>query len=259
MHQTKLYPIVVSLGLLAQVGFSQSAEWPSYNGDLTATRFSPLSEINSRNVNNLRPTCTYDTGETAAFQSGLLMVQGVLYFTTYNTTYAVDASTCTLKWKYSRPGPTRGLGVNRGVAYLDGKLFRGSGDAHVFALDAATGKPAWDAALGEAANGDSVPMAPLAWNGMVFAGNAGGDNFGVTGRVYALSAADGHEIWRFNVVPDSGRARATWKNVTSRNPPTGGATWTTYSLDSAAGVLWGSTGDVAPDFLGAMHPGDNLY
>jgi alcohol dehydrogenase (cytochrome c) len=97
MDQTKLYLIVASLGLLAQAGLSQSVEWPSYNGDLSGTRFSALSEINPGNVNNLRPACTYDTGETTAFQSGLLMVQGVIYFTTYGTTYAVDASTCALK------------------------------------------------------------------------------------------------------------------------------------------------------------------
>jgi alcohol dehydrogenase (cytochrome c) len=259
MHRTELYLIVASLGLLAQGGLSQSVEWPSYNGDLSATRFSPLSEITPGNVKNLRSACTYDTGETTNFQSGLLMVQGVLYFTTYDTTYAIDASNCALKWKYSRPGPVVGLRVNRGVAYLDGKLFRGTGEARVFALDAATGQPVWEANLGAAADGDSVPMAPLAWNGMVFAGNAGGDNFGVTGRIYAFSAADGHQMWRFNVVPESGPARATWKKVSDRNPPTGGATWTSYSLDAEAGVLWISSGNAAPDFLVALHPGDNLY
>lgn len=259
MNHTKLYPIIVSLGLLAQAGRAQSLEWPSYNGDLGANRFSSLSEINAANVKNLLRSCTYDTGETTSFQSGLLMVKGVIYFTTNTATYAVDASSCALKWKYSRPGGRGGLGVNRGLAWLDGKLFRGTGDAHVFALDGTTGKPAWEASLGDGANGDSVPMAPIAWNGMVFAGNAGGDNFGVTGRVYALSASDGHELWRFNVVPESGSARATWKNVTERNPPTGGATWTSYSLDADAGVLWVSTGNVAPDFLLALHPGDNLY
>jgi alcohol dehydrogenase (cytochrome c) len=259
LYRTTLYSTVVSLGFLAQASLAQSVEWPSYNGDLSANRFSPLSEINPGNVSKLRPACTYDTGETTSFQSGLLMVQDVIYFTTYGTTYAVDASTCALKWKHSRPAPARGLGVNRGVAWLDGKLFRGAGDAHVYALDAATGQPAWEATLGDPANAESVPMAPIAWNGMVFAGNAGGDNFGVTGRIYALSAADGHELWRFNVVPDSGPARATWKNVSDRNLPTGGATWTTYSLDPDAGVLWVSTGNVAPDFLLALHPGDNLY
>jgi alcohol dehydrogenase (cytochrome c) len=258
MRRTELYLIVVSAGFLAPMGLSQSVEWPSYNGDLSATRFSPLKEITPANVKTLRPACTYDTGETTNFQTGLLMVQGVLYFTTYDNTYAVDASSCALKWKYNRPGPKGGLGVNRGAAYLDGKLFRGNG-AHVFALDAATGKAGWEADLGNPADGDSVPMAPIAWNGMVFAGNAGGDNFGVTGRIYAFSAIDGHQIWRFNVVPDSGPARDTWKKVSDRNPPTGGATWTSYSLDPETGVLWVSTGNVAPDFLIALHPGDNLY
>ncbi|SRR5579884_2490537 len=255
--QPYLFPLAA--GLLAQASFGQSTEWPTYNGDLPATHFSALREITAANVKSLRQACNYDTGETATFQSGLLMVQDTLYFTTFNTTYALNASNCALKWKYTRPGPVRGLGVNRGVAFLDGKLFRGTGDAHVIAIDAASGQPGWDVPLGDPANGDSVPMAPLAWNGMVLVGNAGGDNFGVTGRIYALSAADGHEIWRFNVVPDSGPARATWKNVTERNPPTGGATWTSYSLDPSSGVLWVSTGNVAPDFLLALHPGDNLY
>jgi alcohol dehydrogenase (cytochrome c) len=240
------------------MGFAQG-DWPSYNGDLTATRFSALREITAANVSKLQPACTYDTGETTAFQSSLLMVQGAIYFSTYNTTYALDASTCALKWKYARPGAAPGLGVSRGVAYLDGKVFRGTGDGHLLALDATTGKPAWDATLGEAANGDSIPMAPIAWDGMVFAGNAGGDNFGVTGRVYAFSVADGHQLWRFDTVPESGPARATWTKTSERNPPTGGATWTTYSLDAPAGVLWVSTGNAAPDFLIALHPGDNLY
>jgi alcohol dehydrogenase (cytochrome c) len=260
MRKTSLYLTAAWLAVFIQTGASQSTtgDWPTYSGDISATRFSPLAEISKTNIGSLARTCIYDTGETAAFQTGPIVVQGVLYFTTYNTTFALDASTCALKWKYSRPGPTGGLGVSRGVAYLDGKLFRGTGDAHIFALDAATGQPGWDVSIARA-KGESVALAPIAWNGMVYVGNAGGDNFGVTGRIYALSAADGKELWRFDVVPESGPARGTWKNVTEQNPPTGGATWTTYSLDPDAGVLWISTGNVAPDFLFALHPGDNLY
>jgi len=261
MRTLHFYFMVAMSGLLAPTVLPQdkAADWPTHTGDFAATRFSSLTEITKANIAGLKETCTYDTGESAAFQTGPIVVGGVLFFTTYNTTFAIDASTCALKWKYNRPGPARGLGVNRGVAYTDGRLFRGTGDAHVFALDATSGQPVWDVSIGDPAKGESVPMAPIAWNGMVFAGNAGGDNFGVTGRVYALSAADGHEVWRFDVVPESGPARATWKNVTAQNPPTGGATWTTYSLNEASGVLWISTGNVAPDFLFALHPGDNLY
>ncbi len=252
-------PLLLALSSLAPLVHAQSNDWTSYNGDLAATRYSALSEINAGNVAKLRETCHFDTGETVPLQSGLVAVGGVLYFTTYQNTYAIDASTCAVRWKHNRPGGAPGLGVNRGLAYLDGKLFRGTGDAHLLAFDAASGKVLWDVPIGDTAKGESVPMAPLAWNGMVFVGNAGGDNFAVTGRVHALSAADGHELWRFNVVPESGPARATWKNLSASNPPTGGATWTSYSLDSAAGVLWVSTGNVAPDFQLSLHPGDNLY
>ena len=261
MCKTHLFLIAAFLGLLAQPALPQNLpdDWPTYSGEVSATRFSPLAEVSKGNASGLQWKCTYDTGESTSFQTGPIVLQGVLYFTTYNTTFALDASTCALKWKYSRPGPPGGLGVNRGLAFADGMLFRGTGDAHVFALDATSGKPGWDVSIGDAAKGESVPLAPIAWNGMVFVGNAGGDVFGVTGRIYALSAADGHQLWRFDVVPNSGPARATWKNVTAQNPPTGGATWTTYSLDTESGVLWVSTGNVAPDFLLALHPGDNLY
>jgi len=248
-------------GLLAHTAVSQSQpiDWPTYSGDFSATRFSPLIEVNKATIGSLRRTCTYDTGEFTSFQTGPIEIRGALYFTTYNTTFALDAVTCALRWKYSRPGPESYLNVNRGVAFVDGRLFRGTGDAHVFALDAASGKPRWDVSIGDHDKGESVTMAPIAWGGMVFAGNAGGDTFGVTGRIYALSATDGHQVWRFDVVPSSGPARATWKNITPQNPPTGGATWTTYSLDPKSGVLWVSTGNVAPDFLLALHSGDNLY
>ena len=261
MRKTHWYSMAALFGALALTAAAQdqAGDWPLYNGNFSSSRFSPASEVTKGNVTGLRQACTYDTGESTAFQTGPIEVQGVLYFTTYDTTYALDASTCALKWKNSRPGRPGGLGVNRGLSFAGGKLFRGAGDGHVLALDAATGKPAWDVPIGDLDKGESVPMAPVAWNGMVFAGNAGGDNFGVTGRIYALSATDGHQLWRFDVVPDSGPARATWKNVTAQNPPTGGATWTSYSLDTDAGILWVCTGNVAPDFLLELHPGDNLY
>jgi alcohol dehydrogenase (cytochrome c) len=102
-------------------------------------------------------------------------------------------------------------------------------------------------------------MAPVAWNGLVFAGNAGGDEFGVTGRIYALDAKTGRVVWQFNTVPDTGAARATWPKASPENPPTGGATWTSYALDQSAGILYVTTGNPAPDFVLALRPGDNLY
>src|SRR4029450_9541591 len=95
--------------------------------------------------------------------------------------------------------------------------------------------------------------------GLAFVGNAGGDNFGVTGRIYALEAASGRIAWQFNTVPDSGPALATWPKASPKNPPSGGATWTSYALDEGNGILYVPTGNPAPDFAHALRPGDNLY
>ena len=248
--------------LLALTTSAQTADgdWTTYNRTYAGERFSPLKEITTANVGALRTICTYDTGETVGFQTGPLVVSGVIYFTTFKNTYAIDGGTCALKWKHEHAftGP-EGLGANRGLGYLDGRLFRGANDGHVFAINAATGKTVWDVQIADPAHGESVPMAPVAWNGMVFVGNAGGDNFGVTGRIYALDAATGKQVWRFETVPDTAAVSATWPKRSAENPPTGGALWTTFSIDTSAGVLYVPTGNAAPDFIEQLHPGENLY
>jgi alcohol dehydrogenase (cytochrome c) len=236
-----------------------SGDWTSYNGSLSGERYSPLSEINTGNVAHLQQTCVFETPDTVSFQSGIVAVGGTLFFTAFNATYAIDGASCQQKWKYTRPEPPTPLQVNRGVAYSNGKVFRGTGDAHVIALDAATGRVLWDVAIGDPKKGESVPMAPLAWNDLVFAGNAGGDLFGVTGRIYALDAGTGRVVWQFNVVPDTGAPLATWPKASPQNPPTGGATWTSYALDELTGTLYVTTGNPAPDFALDLRPGDNLY
>jgi len=236
-----------------------SGNWPTYNGPLAGDRYSPLTQITPTNVAQLRQVCAFDAPEAVNFQSGIVAVDGVLYFTLFNHTYAIDGATCQRKWKQTRPEPDTFLMVNRGVAYSDGRLFRGTGDAHVVALAAADGKLLWDVSIGDPKKGESVPMAPIAWNGLVFVGNAGGDNFGVIGRVYALDAASGRVVWQFDTVPDSGPARATWEKASPQNPPSGGATWTSYALDEASGILYVPAGNPAPDFAHDLRPGENLY
>jgi alcohol dehydrogenase (cytochrome c) len=236
-----------------------SGDWPTYGGPLAGDRYSPLAEITDANVGQLREACAFDAPEAVNFQSGIVAVNGVLYFTLFNNTYAVDGATCQQKWKHVRPEPGTFLMVNRGVAYSDGRVFRGTGDAHIVAIDAADGRELWDVAIGDPQIGESAPLAPIAWNGLVFAGNAGGDNFGVKGRIYALDAATGRVVWRFDTVPDSGPARATWLKASAANPPSGGATWTSYALDETNGIVYVPTGNAAPDFAEALRPGDNLY
>jgi len=110
--------------LLALTTYAQTSDgdWTTYNRTYADERFSPLKEITTANLGQLRTVCTYDTGETVGFQTGPLVVSGVMYFTTFKNTYAIDAGTCVLKWKNEHPfGGPEGLGANRGLGYLDSK------------------------------------------------------------------------------------------------------------------------------------------
>jgi alcohol dehydrogenase (cytochrome c) len=236
----------------------QSDDWPSYNRTVAGERFSPLLTINRSNVARLAPVCTYTLPEVTSLQTGPLVVRGMMYFTTDTISYAIDAATCKEHWRQVRHSETpSGLAVHRGFAYLDGRLFRGTSDAHVIALDTAGGRLLWDHVIDAKAPGVSIPMAPIAAGGLVFIGNAGGDQVGITGHVYALSAADGHVVWKFDAVPDTGSARRTWTNPAL--PVAGGAFWTSFTLDTQHGVLYVPAGNPAPDFDIGRRTGDNLY
>ena len=233
-------------------------DWPSYNRTLAGDRYSPLTEINRANVAQMHSVCTYTLPEVSSLQTGPIVIGGTMYFSTDTVTYAVNASTCAMKWLVPRHNPTpSALLVNRGVAYMNGRLFRGTSDAHVLAMDTTDGHVLWDQVIAAKAPGVTVPMAPIAANGIVFVGNAGGDQVAVTGHVYALDARDGRVVWTFDVVPDSGAARATWTN--SRLPISGGGFWTSFTLDTASGVLYVPAGNPAPDFDRRVRTGENLH
>jgi alcohol dehydrogenase (cytochrome c) len=234
------------------------ADWPAYNRTLAGDRYSPLAEVTTANVGQLTLRCAYTLPELASFQTGPLVIGGTMYFTTFEGSYAIDAASCKEKWsRHDRSAGPPGLAVNRGFAYLDGRLYRGTADAHVVALDATDGHVLWERTLDVAGPGISIPMAPIAANGRVYVGNAGGDTLGVTGHVYALDARDGRVIWRFDVVPEHGPTRATWTN--SQLPVSGGAFWTSFSLDEAANVLYVPAGNPAPDFDALDRTGEDLY
>jgi glucose dehydrogenase len=141
---------------------------------------------------------------------------------------------------------------------MNGRLFRVHGGVHAYALDAATGRVLWDVDFRDRA-GEGAPMAPVAWNGLVFIGNSGGDNMGVQGHVHALDAGTGSEVWSFDVVPDTGAARATWPTGSNATPPTGGGLWSSFTLDPNTGILYVPAGNPAPDFLPSLRAGANLY
>jgi len=249
-----------------------SGDWPSVNNTLEATRFASQTQINPANVARVVPVCSYDLGREAAFQTGPITVDGVIYVTTAFDTIALDAETCAVKWRttedYKPAGP---LVNNRGAAVADGRIFRGTQDGRVLAYDLATGKRLWATTIADAALGETVPAALLTWHGMVFAGNAGGDNKGVKGRMYALDAATGAILWEQYLVPraaeDVARGPAApapampsggWGNAAGV-PITGGATWTSYALDPATATLYIPGGNPAPDFAAHLRPGTNPF
>lgn len=246
-------------------------DWPSYNKTLTSNRFSQLTEIRPANAEGLKVLCTYDTGQYTGFNSGLLEVDGALIFTTEYDIFSINPNDCKENWRtHEDYKPATPQGVSRGAAYLDGRLFRGTQDGRVLAYDFKTGKRLWATVIGDPAKGESAPAAPIAWNGMVFIGNAGGDIKGVKGRMYALDAGTGKILWEFYMVPrgpgdvergpeaKSPLDGSTWKTQAD-SPITGGATWTSYTLDPDKGLLYVPGGNPAPDFATSMRKGSNLY
>ncbi len=247
-----------------------AADWPSYNKTLTSERFSDLSQINTKNVTRLKVLCTYDTWRLTAFETGLIMVEGALIGTTEFDIFSIDPSTCAENWRTHEEYPAYILPTNRGAAYLDGMLFRGTDDGRVLAYDFKTGKRLWETTIADATKGEDVPAAPIAWNGLVFIGNAGGDFKGAKGHMYALDAKTGKIVWQFFLVPktegDTVRGpegaspldTSTWKNLPGV-PISGGGAWTSYDLGPGLWPLYVPVGNPAPDFDNSVRQGDNLF
>jgi alcohol dehydrogenase (cytochrome c) len=246
-------------------------DWAGCNRTLTSERYSPLGQINTTNISGLKVLCIYETRQYTAFEPGLIVVDGAMIGTTEHDIFSLDLSTCRENWRTHEDYlPASALAVNRGAAYMDGLLSRGTEDARVLAYDFKTGKRVWETTIANPELGESTPAAPIAWNGLVFIGNVGGNNKGVKRRMYALEAKTGRIVWEFYLVPktegDLTRGPqgatpldlATWRN-TSGTPITGGATWTSYTLDPATGELYVPGGNPAPDFAIGLREGGNLY
>jgi alcohol dehydrogenase (cytochrome c) len=245
-------------------------DWVSYNNTLGSQRYSPLDQINRGNVAQLQVVCVYDTKVHSSFETGPLVVDGAMIGTTEHDIFSINPNTCEENWRTHEASMPSYLQVNHGAAYLDGLLFRGSGDGRVWAFDFKTGARVWETRVAEGQRGESAPAAPIAWNGLVFIGNSGTDNKGVKGRMYALDAKTGKIVWEFYLVPkgenDAPRGpqgttpldTSTWANKPGI-PIAGGSTWTSYTLDEEKGELYIPVGNPTPDFASGARPGANLY
>jgi alcohol dehydrogenase (cytochrome c) len=240
---------------------SEDDEWPSYNRVMQSERFSRLAEINTSNVTQLHQICEYDTGSSTNFESGLTEAGGLLYGTTDTDTFALNPSTCREVWRVREevtPSAIALLKVNRGAVIFKGKVFRGLLDGRLIAYDALHGKKLWTRRIGDPNTPQVITASPLAWEDLVFVSNAIGDIRGVRGAIYALSVSDGRVVWQQSLVPaQQGEPKATgWGNVANIS---GGASWTSYSLDPELGLLYVPVANPSPDYDVTLRPGANQF
>jgi PQQ-dependent dehydrogenase (methanol/ethanol family) len=239
--------------------YTPGGDWQTYNKTLDAQRYSPLTQINTGNAASLAEVCRTKIAEHGAFQAGLIVIGSTMYATTGTDTIALDAATCEVKWRHVYHRSQNAiLPINRGVAYANGRLFRGTDDGRLIALNAQTGAELWTDVVGDARLGEWVSAAPVAWNGLVIAGTAAGE-FGIRGRVMAFDAATGREIWRFYTIPVGKEIGAdTWID-THWNQHGGGGTWSSFTVDPTTSEIFVPVGNPVPDFTPADRPGQNLF
>ena len=234
-----------------------AGNWLTYNRTLSGDRFSPLTQINTGNAQGLGVACRVPLGESGSFETSPIVYRGLMYLTTVHKVFAVDGSNCAVRWSYDYvPVDAEHLPNNRGVALYDGKVFRGTIDGHLLALDALSGKLLWDVRVADARLGYEITGAPVAFAGKVFVGDAGAD-VGINGRIYAFDVNTGAVIWTFDMVPTGNQPGAeTWGGGAEHG---GGATWSSMAIDPQQRLLFVPTGNPAPDFNDKARPGANLY
>jgi quinohemoprotein ethanol dehydrogenase len=251
-------------------------DWTKTGAGDEESNFSRLDTIDAGNVKRLGLAWSMDLPEHV-LEATPLAVGGVLYFTGgYAKVYAVDAQTGHRLWTYDpetwkfNPAKLRyTLAVNRGLAYENGRLFLGTIDGRLIALDADSGKPLWSAETVDRNSPHTITGAPRVFRGIVIIGNGGAD-FYARGFVTAYDAATGRRLWRFYTAPGRPeknrddpameRAAATWSGEYWKTG-TGGTVWNGITVDPEFNRIYIGTGNSGPYDPALRSPGngDNLY
>lgn len=266
-------------GAMIGANTATSNDWPTIGLDYAETRFSKLNQINTDNVGKLGLVWSYPLESSRGVEATPLVVDGIMYVTaSWSVVHAIDARTGKQLWSYD-PKVDREKGykgccdvVNRGVALWKGKVFVGVYDGRLVALDAVTGKVAWEKdTLIDKVHSYTITGAPRVFNGKVVIGN-GGAEYGVRGYVTAYDAESGNQLWRWFTVPgdpskpfedDSMAAAAkTWDPAGKYWINGGGGTaWDTITFDPELNMVYIGTGNGSPWNRDIRSPagGDNLY
>src|SRR6266567_1716854 len=248
-------------------------DWLTYHGSYKSYHYSPLDQVNANNVSNLSIAWIHIPGRsTRGVQSMPLVADGVLYYTgSYSRTFALNGATGEVIWSYF-PELDEALikrqthsPYNRGVAIGEGKVFVGTMDGRLIALDMKTGKPAWETKLIDSQKLTvGFTGAPLYAKGLVVIGAQGGEWPG-RGPIFGVDAATGAKKWEFLTVAGTEEAMKTWGAESWRTG--GGGGWMPGTYDSETNTIWWGTANPAPlyDWSGpdyktqGARPGDNLY
>ncbi len=244
--------------LVAPVG----ENWPSYNGDYSGRRYSSLDQINVSNAAKLRASWVFHPGNTQALEVTPVVVRGLMYITASNDTFALDARTGREVWHYHRP-ISEGLlddaaaHKNRGVAVLGNSVFVETDDAHLLSLDARSGGLLWDVPYADKVKHYGATSAPLIVKNLVVVGTSGGDS-GVRGFLAAFDAATGKRKWQLWTIPGPGEfGSESWPGDSYLHG--GATTWMPGTYDPQLNLIYWTTSNAAPDFVGDFRPGDDLY
>lgn len=222
--------------------------WPTYHGDYSGKRHSPLTQITPENVSSLTLAWAFQTGQEATLKSSPLLVNGILYFTVPDNVWAVDARSGHQLWRYTYP-PNKGQHIgHRGVAMYKGWLYFTTPDAHLISLDAQNGKVRWNIQIADNEKGYWSTMSPLVVRDHVLVG-VGGDLDNIPGFLKSIDPENGKTQWQWFVTPPAGTPNAT----------SGGMTWMTGTYDPELNLVYWGTGNPTPVLTGKTRPGDNLY
>jgi alcohol dehydrogenase (cytochrome c) len=239
-----------------------AANWPSYNGDYTGRRFTSLAEITPANVAQLRAQWVFHIRESTGLEVTPVVFDGIMFVTSGNDAWALDARTGRQIWHYSRP-ITEGLiddasmHHNRGVGLWHSRVFMETDNAHLLCLDARSGHLLWDVPYAEGNKNYGATSAPLVVKDKVLVGTSGGDD-GVRGFIAAFDAQTGHEAWRLWTIPAPGEPGSeSWPGEMYLRG--GATTWMPGTYDPEVNTIYWGTSNPAPDFDGEPRPGNDLY
>jgi alcohol dehydrogenase (cytochrome c) len=267
MHDVQMLADDGRLRLLRRAGsgtfreVTSETDWTTYNGDAGGNRFTALRGIGRSNVGHVVPRWIFNMPNASRLEATPIVANGIMYVTNGNECFALDAGSGRPIWHYQRPR-TRGLignaasGINRGVALANGKVFMVTDDAHLLALNSATGDLLWDTQLADWHNNYNATSAPLVVDDLILTGSAGGEE-GARGFLAAFDQS-GKEVWRFWTVPARGDPAAqTWAGGGIDHG--GAVTWLTGVYDAETDTVFWPTGNPGNDYNGDDRGGDNLY